>query len=328
MYSKSIVICILLVSVSARAQLGNCPDTTTRTATETTTVTTAEQPQTLSDPAEADDLSAKPTQDQGVATSGLSGLTTSPEPTWAFISDANVSSIDTSKLAVGFGLERATPFTLSHVILKVQTDQKIEAAVRSVDIGRVVLAPGLADYSFSVREEYRPWAWMYGCKDTQTKKNRIYTKISHGFYGALEIARVDVAATKSDGSMITGPIYPMALGAGYMARIEGQLPDSFNIGGNQAVFAPYVGAAYRVVGDDLGNANRSQLFGTGDRYLIGFEAGIVLQLGNFLFEPKGTALTNFSERVYGASGLKFQATLSYVLSVGGTAKSTQPKAGS
>lgn len=248
-------------------------------------------------------------------TSGIAGISDSDEPAWTFITDANATSIDTSKLALGAGIERATPFGLWREIIKFSTDGTVDGPVADHAFGAAILEPALAKYSVATRYEWRPWAYVRGCK--ANGKVHVHTKWSQGLYGNLEVARLSVDATRKDGSELKGVVTPLALSVGYVLRLEGRLSSLTKLGTTDTiVFAPYVGASLRGIGDDIGNTNRTMLFGTKDRTLAGIEFGLGLQISNFIFEPKVTWLTNGENRLNGASGLQFQINLTYALAIG------------
>jgi hypothetical protein len=183
---------------------------------------------------------AKPAEPPVPATtSSFTGISDSSAPSFTFLADANASSVDLDKLAVGAGLELALPFTLARITVRKSTENTITRDVGSRAFGNSVLAPGTASFSVSGRYERRLRLYHRGCKVGKTA--HIHSKFSHGPYGAVEAARVKLEATCSDGTLISGFVTPLALSVGYMARLEGRLPDGLNLGSSTAVVAPYAG---------------------------------------------------------------------------------------
>jgi hypothetical protein len=58
------------------------------------------------------------------------------------------------------------------------------------------------------------------------------------------------------------------------------------------------------------------MFGTARRGLYGLEAGVVLQTGSLVLEPKVTVMSNSDRKLFGASGIQLQINLSYALTFG------------
>jgi hypothetical protein len=202
------------------------------------------------------------------------------------------------------------------VVARVNPNGTLTTTVGSRDLGVAIDSPGTATFSVSGRYHRYFRAYIQGCRLKNQNERHIHTKWGHGVYGSIEVARLLVAATRSDTTVISGTITPLALAGGYFLRLDGRLPPSLNLG-SQFALAPYVGVAVRAIDDDLHERLRTEILGSSRRMLGGLEAGATLQFGNFVFEPRATFLTNFDRHINGLSGSQLQITLSYSLLLGG-----------
>jgi hypothetical protein len=254
-------------------------------------------------------------------TAGSSGISDSAEPALSFISDANITNIDTEKLTLGFGLERVTPLTIARVVTHVNPNGSLETSPGSRDLGAAIASLGTATFSASGRYQRYLAAYVQGCRSTDDRRH-IHTKWGYGLYGSIDVARLLVDVARPNTSAVFGTMTPLALAIGYFLRLDGRLPPSLNLG-NQLVLAFYLGGAARIIDDDLHERLRTELLGSPQRIFGGLETGATLQFGNFVFEPKATFLTNRVHHLNGLSGSQLQITLSYMLLLGGAPSVTR-----
>jgi len=253
------------------------------------------------------------TQVNGSAT----GIPDTNAPEWSLLADASVSSLDFSQPTLSIGLERAMPTTLALVAFrKNAADNSVTATKGDPAFGRAVLAPALASFSIAGRYEWRPSAHIQCPDDCRAPGRKVTTKKSKGFYVTAEASYaklVDSSAMRPDGSAVSGYFSPLALAAGVIYRLEGQMPYGAKLGTTKLGLAGFVGGTGRVISGDLDSADRAAIFGTSRRYYGGLEAGAMLQIGNVLIDPRVIALTNCHDRIPGLTGLQLQITLSFQL---------------
>lgn len=247
----------------------------------------------------------------------VTGLTDSSAPEWSLLADAAVTSIDFSKPTLSLGLERATPWWLAMVAFKKNAaDNSVNGTRGDPAFGRAVLSPALANFSVAAHLEWRPWAYLQCNTDCRSPQREINTKGSKGFYASVEASYAkltDTSAMRPDGSAVSGYFSPLAVSAGFVYRLEGAMPEGFKLGTRKLGLTGYAGLAARVISGDLGNADRTTIFGTADRYYAGFELGATVQLGNVLVDPRVVGLTNDRSHIPGLTGLQVQVNLSFVL---------------
>lgn len=269
--------------------------------------------------------------DRTASSSSTAQVSTTADPQWVLLADANVTSLDTTSPTASFGVERGTPFTLARVRLRKNLDSStVEADAGDRAFARRVLAPSVGDFSLSAHGEWRPIAWIR-CDKCDQPDAAIRSKYSIGGYAGVDVGETLFSAKQMDGSTLSTHAVPFSWSGGAVARLEGTMPGDANVLGSKViVFAPYVGYSGRMLGGDLGSEERLGTIGVDSKYLHGVEAGIGLQLGNILFDPKLTFLSNGKDPdIHGLTGLQFQIGITFVLPwtvVGGDPTDKQQKA--
>lgn len=264
-------------------------------------------------------------------------VTTSPQgiggdqtPRWTIVAATAVNAIDIDSPSASLGLEYNVPLRTNRIFLRKDlSENEVTGAWGDRAFGRALLVPSLANFSLSLRSEFRPWLLRLRCKvdcnsiDADTAKRddekSVVAQRSVGVYGSIEVGSATATATQPDGTTVSGHIVPIAMSAGLVYRHDGTTRLS-SVLGNRVVVTGYVGPTVRLIGSEMTDRERIQVLSTKAASFWGGEAGLGIQVGDVLIDYRVTYLDNYRSHndtpdphVPGLTGFQAQLSLAFML---------------
>lgn len=248
------------------------------------------------------------------AAGGVSGISDAAEPTWTLVADADLKTLSADKLAAGIGVERAG--TRTNIRLRIKTGlggSSVDGDVEDLAFADAIANPETGGFGAALHAEYR-LSWIR-CNDCTKDDRVIHTKFGVGLYADAAIARDQFKATREDMTVLSTRAAPIALAAGLVFRIEGKVPASLEITSKAIVLSLFAGGTARIMGGDLQEEERDELFGTRRARFWGGEIGASLQISNIVIEPHVLMLRgdDHVDHIDGLTGVQPELTIRYLL---------------